>query len=104
MRRIGVGWCILVSLLVFVFIALSIDLSEPDSNLLLFHLLEPVEPRGLAVFLMLLAISLMLFLTAAVVRSAWNRIAPHILEGARTMTFAEGYAVVLVFGLLAGAG
>jgi hypothetical protein len=100
MRRIGLVWCILVTLFVLTAIVLTTDFSQRDSNMLMFQLLERIEPRGLSVFLALFVLSLMLFLTAAVVCSAWNRIAPQILQGARAMTFAEAYAVVLVFALV----
>lgn len=101
MRRIGLVWCILVSALFFLFMLLTVDVSKPGPKTFMFALLQQVQPRGLSVFLGLLAVSLMLFLTAAVVCSAWNRIAPQILHGAKAMTFAEAYAVVLVFALVA---
>lgn len=100
MRRIGLVWCILVTLFVLTAIVLTTGFSQRDSSMLMFQLLERIEPRGLSVFLALFVLSLMLFLTAAVVCSVWNRIAPQILQGARAMTFAEAYAVVLVFALV----
>ncbi len=100
MRRIGLVWCILVTLFVLTGIVLTTDLSQQDSSMLMFQLLERIEPGGLSVFVALFVLSLMLFLTAAVVCSAWNRVAPQILQGARAMTFAEAYAVVLVFALV----
>jgi len=100
MRRIGLVWCILVTLFVLTGIVLTTDLSQQDSSMLMFQLLERIEPGGLSVFVALFVLSLSLFLTAAVVCSAWNRIAPQILQGARAMTFAEAYAVVLVFALV----
>ena len=100
MGRIGWVWCILVSCFVIISQMLTADLSSPRSDFFIIRMLENVEPSGLAVFLALLVLFLGIFLSAAVLCSAWNRIAPHILQGSGQMRFAEAYAIMLVFALI----
>jgi hypothetical protein len=96
MRRVGFVWCSVLSIVVLFVKLLVYDFSQPRSDLLVMRLLENLEPKALAGFLALFALFCVWILAVAVLHSAWNRIAPHVLEGARAMTIAEAYAVTLI--------
>lgn len=100
MGRVGFVWCSVVTIFALFVELLTHDLSQPSADLLGLRILVGLEPKALAALIGLLALLSLVLLSAAILRSAWNRIAPHVLQGARAMTFAEAYAVSLIFGFV----
>ena len=100
MQRIGPVFCVGLTFVFLFFEFLFLDISASGTDYLFKRVLQMVEPEALATFVHLFIVFLGVFAGAAILCTVWNRVAPHILAGASLMTLSEGYAIMLVMGMI----